>query len=92
MVMLAIQTIEQQIALINGGFTTAKETGTFASQGHPEIAYERIRTDATAQGGIPDLLMVITVRVWSDHNGNVLRDARESVVELHTKMAARSTG
>ena len=87
MVMLAIQTIEQQMAVINGGFTTAQETGTFAAQGQPEIAYERIRTDATAQGGIPDLLMVITVRVWSDDNGNVLLDAGESVVELHTKMA-----
>lgn len=87
MVMLAIQTIEQQMAVINAGFTTAQETGTFVSQGHPEIAYERIRTDGTAQGGIPDLLMVITVRVWSDDNGNVLLDAGESVVELHTKMA-----
>ncbi len=87
MVMLAIQTIEQQMAVINAGFTTAQEAGTFVSQGHPEIAYERIRTDATAQGGIPDLLMVITVRVWSDDNGNVLLDAGESVVELHTKMA-----
>ncbi len=86
MVILAIQTIEQQMAVINGGFTTAQETGTFASQGHPEIAYERIRTDAMAQGGISDLLMVITVRVWSDNNGNVLLDAGESLVELHTKM------
>ncbi len=87
MVVLAIQTIEQQMAVINGGFTTAQETGTFAAQGHTEIAYERIRTDATAQGGIPDLLMVITVRVWSDDNSNVLLDAGESLVELHTKMA-----
>ncbi|MCH7769298.1 MAG: hypothetical protein IH828_10290 [Nitrospinae bacterium] len=75
------------LAVINGGFTTAQESGTFASQGFPEIAYERIRTDVIAQGGIPNLLMVITVRVWADDNGNVLLDAGESVVELHTKMA-----
>ena len=87
MVILAIQQIEQQMAVINGGFTTAQETGRFTPQGHPKIAYERIRTDATTQGGIPGLLMGITVRVWSDGNGNLVRDAGEPMVELHTKMA-----
>ncbi|MCH8146703.1 MAG: prepilin-type N-terminal cleavage/methylation domain-containing protein [Planctomycetes bacterium] len=84
---LAIQTIENQMAVINGGFTTANETGTFASQGFPTVAYQVIRTDAASEGGIPNLLMVIHVRVWSDDDGDLIFDATESDVELHTKMA-----
>ena len=87
LVMLAIQTIERQMAVINAGFTTAQETGTFASQGMAEIAYEIVRTDALAEGGIPALLMAITARVWDDGNANLLLDSNETVVELHTKMA-----
>ena len=84
---LAIQTIEQQMAVVNGGFTTTHETGTFAAQGLADIAYEIDRTDAAGQGGIPDLLMVIAVKVWSDDDADVLHDANEASVELHTKMA-----
>lgn len=87
LVLLAMQTIEEQMAVINGGFTTAQETGTFASQGLPEIAYEIVRTDAASEGGIPDLLMAIAVGVWHDENGNLTIDANEALVELYTKMA-----
>jgi Tfp pilus assembly protein PilE len=87
LVMLAIQTIEEQMAVINGGFTTTQETDTFASQGLPEMAYEIIRTDAASAGGVPGLLMAITVRVWHDENRNLLRDSNEAVVQLHAKMA-----
>lgn len=91
LVTLAIQTIEEQMALMNADFISAQQTGSFAAQGLPDYAYEVVRTDAPAQGGLPEQLMAITVRVWSDENGNVVRDATESVVELHTKMA-RSVG
>jgi hypothetical protein len=75
------------MAVINAGFTAAQETGTFASQGLPEIAYEIVRTDATSAGGIPGLLMAISVRVWHDENGNLSADSNEAAVELNTKMA-----
>ena len=87
LVILAIQTIEEQMAVINGGFTTAQVTGTFASQGLPEIAYEIVRTDESTDGGIPDLLMGIAVSVWYDENRNLQHDSNEALVELHTKMA-----
>ena len=87
LVTLAVQAIEQQMAVLNGGFTTTHETGTFAAQGLPDIAYEIDRTDAAGQGGTPDLLMVIAVQVWSDADGDVLHDVDEAAVELHTKMA-----
>jgi len=51
------------------------------------VAYEVVRTDAAGEGGIPNLLMVIHVRVWSDDDGDLIFDATESDVELHTKMA-----
>ncbi len=87
LVTLAIQTIEEQMAVINGGFTTTQQTGTFAGQGLPDIAYTILRTDASAQGGIPGLLMAITVRVWSDEDSDLVLDVNEATVELHTKMA-----
>ncbi len=87
MVLLAIQTIEEQMSVINGGWTTAQQTGTFASQGLPDLAYEIVRSDAAADGGISDLLMAIIVRVWSDDDGDQQLDAGETSVELQTKMA-----
>ena len=87
LVTLAIQTIEEQMAVINGSFTTTQQTGNFAGQGMPDIAYEIIRTDAAGQGGIADLLMAITVQVWSDEDSDLVLDANEVRVELHTKMA-----
>ncbi len=35
---LAIQTIENQMAVINGGFITGNDTGTFAPQCYPTVA------------------------------------------------------
>ena len=87
MVALAIQIIEDQMAVINGGFTAAQVTDTLAAQGFPELAYEITRTDATIDGGIPGLMMAISVRVWDDSDADLVFDAGESDVELHTKMA-----
>ncbi len=87
MVLLAIQTIEEQMSVINGAWTTAQQTGTFASQGLPNLAYEIVRSDSATDGGISDLLMAIIVQVWSDDDGDQQLDAGESVVELQTKMA-----
>ncbi len=87
MVLLAIRTVEEQMSVINAGFTTAQQFGTFASLGLPEIAYQIIRDDQTSAGGIPDTLMAITVRVWSDDDADVVHDSDETVVELHTLMA-----
>ncbi len=87
MVILAIQTIEQQMAVINGGFTTTDEKGTFASQGSPTLAYRVRRRDASNRGGIPGLLMVIEVEMWEVTDGVLHRDPYESRFKLYTKMA-----
>ena len=87
LVLLAIQTIEEQMAVINGGFTTTDEKGTFASQGLPTLAYKVRRRDASKHGGIPGLLMAIEVEIWEDTDGDLHRDPDEPRVKLHTKMA-----
>ncbi len=87
MVLLAIRTVEEQMSVINAGFTTAQQSGTFASLGLPKIAYQVTRSDLTSAGGIPDTLMAITVKVWSDDNADLVQDANEAAVELHTLMA-----
>lgn len=87
MVLLATQLVESQMAVVNSSFTTTQYVDTFASQGQPDIAYEITRSDLPAEGGIPNLLMAISVRVWSDDNNNLVLDANEAKVDLHTKMA-----
>ena len=87
MVLLAIRTVEEQMSVINAGFTAGQQSGTFASLGLPKIAYQVTRTDQASAGGIPDTLMAITVKVWSDDDADVVQDANETVVELHTLMA-----
>ena len=87
MTLLAIRTIEEQMSVINAGFTSAQQSGTFASLGLTEIAYEITRTDSASAGGIPDSLMAIVVKVWFDENGDVTLDSNETVVELRTLMA-----
>ena len=87
MTLLAIRTIEEQMSVINAGFTTAQQSSTFAALGLAEIAYEITRTDAVSAGGIPDLLMAIIVKVWFDEDGDVTLDSGETVVELRTLMA-----
>lgn len=87
MTLLAIRTVEEQMSVINAGFTTAQQSGTFAQLGLGEIAYEITRSDSISAGGIPDSLMVIIVKVWFDEDGDVTLDSGETVVELHTLMA-----
>lgn len=87
MAMLAVQSIEQQMAVINANFVTVNESGNFSAQGFPDIAYQHIRTDSYASGGIPNLLMTITVKIWHDKDNDLAQDANEPLVELNTIMA-----
>jgi len=87
----AIMTIEQQMATVNGSFTTTQESGTLATRGFANLGYDIVRSDSAATGGITGLLMSIKVRVWLDENSNQVLDTGERVVELQTKMA-RSVG
>ena len=70
-----------------GSFTTAYVVNTFASQGLPDVAYKIRRSDSAYYDGIPDLLMTIRVRVWTDDDGDLVHDANEAEVTLYTKMA-----
>ena len=87
LVRLAIQTIEEQMSVINAGFTTASQSGNFSAQGRPQVAYQVIRTDSASAGGVPGLLMAISVKVWFDLDQDQTLDAGERKVELNTKMA-----
>ena len=66
MVLLATQLVEAQMCTAYGSFTTAYVVNTFASQGLPDVAYKIRRSDSAYYDGIPDLLMTIRVRVWTD--------------------------
>lgn len=87
MVVLATQLAEAQMGAVYGSFTTADIVDTFASQGLSDVAYRISRSDSASYGGIPDTLMAIRVRVWTDDDGDLVLDANEAKVELYTKMA-----
>lgn len=87
MTILAVQAIEEQMTVVNNNFVFVNESGNFSLQGMPEFAYQHIRSDTYASGGIPDLLMTITVKIWHDKNNDLIQDAAEPLVELHTIMA-----
>lgn len=87
MVVHAIAIIERQMAAINGGFTTANQSGSLAADGYPDLAFQIVRTDVAAAGGVPGLVMSISVKVWNDVDADLVHDAGERSVELHTLMA-----
>lgn len=85
--LLAVGKLEQQIALSAALFQGGSQSGTFADTGLEGLRFVASRTDASAEGGIEDRLMVVTVTVWDDENANAARENQESQVTYATKVA-----
>ncbi len=57
----AVQKLEEQIALGMGAWTNDTDANSFAIDGHPEIAFNSVRSDDAANGGITGSLMHLEV-------------------------------
>jgi hypothetical protein len=92
MVMLyGVQKMEEQQALVAASWTTGSSSGNFSSEGHANIKYSVTRTDASASGGITNRLMVISVTVYNDDNGNSTMDVTEPRTTFTTKVSKLAT-
>lgn len=85
-----ISEMERHMALGAADWSTGTSSGSFASQGYPNLRYEVVRSDNPADGGIESELMAIISTVWQDVDGNGEWDAGEPRVVYATKIAAMS--
>jgi hypothetical protein len=83
----AVSVLEAQSAIAMTDWTSTTATGSFTSDGHPNIRYSAVRSDAPANGGISSELMHIQVTVFDDADGDATADANELSVLYRTKIA-----
>ncbi len=87
----AVRVLESQAALVMTNWTSSTVTGNFSSDGHPNIRFSVIRSDAPANGGLTDQLMHLRVTVFDDTDGDGTADANEIRVLYRTKVARLQT-
>src|SRR5882757_878304 len=83
----SVSKMEEQLAVTGATWPTGTITGNFASDGQSSIRYSVTRSDAVVDGGVVGKLMVDTVTVYSDDNGNNAMDASEARTTMTTKVA-----
>jgi hypothetical protein len=83
----SVSKMEEQLAVIGATWPTGTVTGNFAADGQSSIRYSVTRSDAVVDGGVVGKLMVVTVTVYSDDNGNSAMDASEARTIMTTKVA-----
>jgi len=85
-----VSKMEEHLAQVAAAWDTADEQGDFSADGNGTIHYEVTRTESAAEGGIDERLMVISVDVWEDADGDSNRDADELQANYRTKVANMS--
>jgi prepilin-type N-terminal cleavage/methylation domain-containing protein len=90
MTLLATSRMEQESARAAVDFLTLDESGTFAAEGYPLVRWHAVHSDQSADGGITDRLMAISLTVWDDADNNGSLDATEPSTSFHTKVANMS--
>ncbi|MHC2071043.1 type IV pilus modification PilV family protein [Bremerella sp. T1] len=86
--LLAVSKLEEQLSVAAADFTQGNESGTFTDPGLEAIRFSASRSTSATVGGIDERLMVISVTVWHDENGNTAIDASEAQVTYATKLAS----
>ena len=87
----AVSLLEEQLALVAGNWTSGAVTGDFATDGHGDIRYTAIRSDAVVDGGMVDQLMHIQVTTYVDADGDDALDASEKQCSFRTKVGKFAT-
>lgn len=83
----AVSVLESQCAQRMMNWTSSTVTGNFAADGHSNIHYQAVASDAVAQGGIVGKLMHVQVTVFDDTDADGVADANEMQVHFRTKLA-----
>lgn len=79
--------LEEHLILTAASWTTSTSSGTFDAYGYPQVRFRVVRSDATADGGIPGDLMSITSTVWEDRDGDANWDGGEPRSIFASKLA-----
>lgn len=87
----AVQKLEEQIALGMGAWTNLADANNFAGDGHPEIAFNSVRSDDPADGGITGSVMHLEVTLFEDIDSDLIPDADELTLKMRTKIAKLET-
>jgi hypothetical protein len=84
---LCISKMEEHLAIVAATFASGTFSGNFSAEGYANIRFSVTRSDTAGNGGIVDRLMVVTVTVWEDANGNSALNTGELSTSLSTKVA-----
>lgn len=80
--------LEEHLVLTVVNWDTTTAEGSFATEGYPQVRFRVVRSDATADGGLPGALMSITATVWQDTNSNNRWDQGEARSVFASKLAS----
>ncbi len=83
--------LEEYLALTSADWQPGTFTGDFSADGHANLRYSVVCSDAAGDGGMADQLMAIVSTVWEDANSNATRDSGELTVVLASKTAKTAT-
>lgn len=87
----AVSKLEEQLSVAAATWTNGTWSGNFAADGHPQVRFVAVRSDAVASGGIVDRLMHVQVTTYWDANGNNNLDASEDRCNFRTKIGKFAT-
>ena len=84
---LCTSKLEGELARTAATWDLTSTVGDFADMGHSQLRFVATKSDAIADGGIPNALATITVTVWHDQDAGDDLDPDEPRTKLLTKMA-----
>jgi len=79
--------LEEHLVLVAASWATGTLIGDFATEGHPSLRYTVTRSDATADGGLVNRLMNVTVTTYNDTDNDDSLSADEPQMVLTTKIS-----
>ncbi len=83
----AVRILEDQTALVATNWVNETINGNFAADGYTKVRFVGTKSDAVANGGLPNQLMHIQITVYDDANASSTLDAAELQVNYRTKVA-----
>jgi hypothetical protein len=86
-----VSKLEQYLAMTAYQWSEEGAAGTFASEGYSDLRFQVTRSEQTADGGLPDQLIVVTATTWEESGNNTAPDSGESQVTFYSKLAKMVT-
>jgi hypothetical protein len=87
MATLSASLLEEHLLRIAVSWTPSTVSGDYSALGYPNIRFQVIRSDSSADGGITNSLMSITSTVWDDRDNDGNWDAGEPRSTFASKLA-----